>query len=331
MKEKILITAATGKTGAEATKQLLKEGYPVRIFVRSRNAKALELEKLGAEIAIGQFSSYEQWFEALKGIDRVYYCYPIMKGMPESVSKFIKAAEAQNIESVVFMGQWLAEFPDQKSLLTNDTKKCYGLLSKSTLNVVYYNPGFFAENIISLTEIIVQLGIMPNPFGDGICPWISAADQGRVIAALLRDPKPYYGKKVHPTGPKSISMKEMAAIYSRILGRKIMLMPVSDTMFMKAILAARKEYGYDAFTAVQTVFYAQEYKLNRFAVGGPTDVVKQLTGHEPENFQTIARHFIDTSAYSQRTFTNRIEAMKEFMKILFIKLPSKAEQEALNR
>ena len=329
MKQKILITAATGKTSSEAAKQLLKEGYPVRIFVRSRNAKAQELEKLGAEVALGTFSNYEQLSKALDGVQRVYYCYPIMKGMPESVSLFIKAAEAYNIESVVFMGQWLAEFPNQKSLLTNDIKKCYGLLARSAFNVVYYNPGFFAENIIALTEGIIQLGIMPNPFGDGKCPWVSAADQGRVIAALLKDPKPYYGKKVHPTGPKSITMKEVAAIYSKILGRTIM--PASDSMFMKAILAAADEFGYDTFVAVQTVFYAQEYKLNRFDVGGPTDVVKKLTGREPEDFETIAKHFIETSPYKERTLRTRMNAMKKFMKILFVKLPSKAEQEALNR
>ena len=331
MKQKILITAATGKTSSEAAKQLLKEGYPVRIFVRSRNAKAQELEKLGAEVALGTFSNYEQLSKALDGVQRVYYCYPIMKGMPESVSLFIKAAEAYNIESVVFMGQWLAEFPNQKSLLTNDIKKCYGLLARSAFNVVYYNPGFFAENIIALTEGIIQLGIMPNPFGDGKCPWVSAADQGRVIAALLKDPKPYYGKKVHPTGPKSITMKEVAAIYSKILGRKITIMPASDSMFMKAILAAADEFGYDTFVAVQTVFYAQEYKLNRFDVGGPTDVVKKLTGREPEDFETIAKHFIETSPYKERTLRTRMNAMKKFMKILFVKLPSKAEQEALNR
>ena len=33
MKEKILITSATGKTGFEAAKNLLKDGYPVRILV----------------------------------------------------------------------------------------------------------------------------------------------------------------------------------------------------------------------------------------------------------------------------------------------------------
>ena len=45
MEKKILIMLATGKTGYAATVQLLAEGYPVRIFVRSRNAKAMELER----------------------------------------------------------------------------------------------------------------------------------------------------------------------------------------------------------------------------------------------------------------------------------------------
>lgn len=42
MNDKILITAATGKTGYAATVELLKEGYSVKIYVRSRNAKAIE-------------------------------------------------------------------------------------------------------------------------------------------------------------------------------------------------------------------------------------------------------------------------------------------------
>ena len=60
MKQKILITAATGKTGFAAAVELLAEGYPVRAYVRSWNEKAMKLEKLGAEIDIGEFNSYVQ-------------------------------------------------------------------------------------------------------------------------------------------------------------------------------------------------------------------------------------------------------------------------------
>lgn len=329
-KPTILITSATGKTGFEAAKQLLTEGYPVRILVRSKKPKALELAQLGAEIVLGNLDNYHDMVNALTGIDNVYYCYPLAKGMPESVAELIKAAKEQKTRAIVFMGQWLAEFPDQQSLVTNDIKKCYQLLEESGLNIVYYNPGFFAENVIALTEGIVQLGIMPSPFGDGKCPWISAADQGRVIASLLKNPVPHFGRKVHPTGPVSISAQEMAAAYSKILGRKVSLMPISDDMFLKAVMAASDEYGYTAFDAVQTVFYMQEFRKNRFAEGGPTNVVKELTGNEPEDFETIARHFISTSPYQKRSLSKQITAMGKFMKLLRVKIPGKKEQMALN-
>ncbi|MDF5733911.1 MAG: NAD(P)H-binding protein [Rhizonema sp. PD38] len=118
MKEKILITLATGKTGYAATVELLKSGYPVKIFVRSRNQKARELEQLGAEIAIGEFNNYNQLKNALIGVKKVYYCYPIMRGMPENVKLFIDAAQESNLEAVVFMGQRIAEFEDTGSLMT---------------------------------------------------------------------------------------------------------------------------------------------------------------------------------------------------------------------
>ena len=122
----------------------------------------------------------------------------------------------------------------------------------------------------------------------------------------------------------------MASAYSKILGRKVRVMPVSDNMFLKAVLAAADEFGYNEFTAVQTVFYMQEFRLNRFSEGGPTDVVLQLTGREPEDFETIARHFIDSSPYKVKSLIGQIKALRKMMSIFFIKLPGKRAQAQLN-
>ncbi|MEO8116746.1 MAG: NAD(P)H-binding protein, partial [Bacteroidota bacterium] len=203
MNNKILITLATGKTGYATAVQLLKEGYAVRIYVRSKNQKALELEKLGAEIAIGEFNNYNQLKTAMEGITNVYYCYPYKPGMPEDIALFIAVAKEAKINAVIFMGQRIAEFDDTGSALTNDIRKCYDLLEKSGLNVIYFAPGYFADNAFVVTEYVLQLGIMPNPFGDGKNPWISIADMGRCLASLLKNPEPYYGQKLFPTGPKS--------------------------------------------------------------------------------------------------------------------------------
>nr|WP_290933397.1 NAD(P)H-binding protein [Haliscomenobacter sp.] len=200
MKPTILITLATGKTGYASTVQLLQEGYPVRIYVRSRNAKALELEKLGAELTSGSFSDKQQLKRALTGIDNIYYCYPYKSGMAKDVALFIEAAKEANINAVVFMGQRIAEFADTGSALTTDVRKSYDLFTSSGLNVVFFAPGYFADNAFVITEYVLQLGLMPNPFGTGKNPWISIEDMSRCIASLLKKPEPYFGQKLFPTG-----------------------------------------------------------------------------------------------------------------------------------
>ena len=99
------------------------------------------------------------------------------------------------------MGQWLAEFDDQQSRLTNDIKAAYHLLEASGLSVVYLIPGYFAENTVGvLLEFAVQLGLLVSPFGAGCNPVPSHEDLAAVIAALLQNPVPYVGQRLRPTG-----------------------------------------------------------------------------------------------------------------------------------
>lgn len=60
MSKKILITSATGKTGYATAVRLLHEGWPVRIFVRSKSPKAEALEQLVAEVSLGNFDNEAQ-------------------------------------------------------------------------------------------------------------------------------------------------------------------------------------------------------------------------------------------------------------------------------
>jgi NAD(P)H dehydrogenase (quinone) len=331
MKEKILITSATGKTGFPATVQLLKDGYPVRILVRSKNAKAVELEKLGAEVAIGSLTDYAELTNALQNIKRVYYCYPLTPGLLDGTKMFVKAATAQNIEAIVNMGQWLAEFDDQKSVHTNQVKESYKVFERSGLNVVHIIPGFFADNMLFVIEFSIQLGLMFVPHGSGKNPAISNEDLGRVIAALLKNPTPYFGKRLRPTGPHSLSSREMAEIFSKVIGHKVMYINMPIWLFVKGAFKSAKEFGLSAFTISQVRHYFREYQLNKFDIGGSTNVVKELTGKEPDDFETIVKRWIARSPYKQRNFSNWLSAMRKFMEIPFQPVPSMNELEKLNK
>ena len=76
IKPKILVTSAAGHTGAPAVHQLLEKGFPVRAFVRRRDARSDALEARGAEIFVGDLFDYRDLRKAMVGVQRAYYCPP---------------------------------------------------------------------------------------------------------------------------------------------------------------------------------------------------------------------------------------------------------------
>jgi len=330
MNNKILITLATGKTGYATTMQLLQEGYPTRIYVRSKNQRAMELEKLGAETVLGDFNNKQQLRKAMDGIQNVYYCYPYKSGMSDDIMLFIDVAKEAKINAVIFMGQRIAEFEDTGSALTNEIRKSYSILENSGLNVVYFVPTYFADNAFVITEYILQLGLMPNPFGKGKNPWISINDMSRCIAALLKNAEPYFAQRLFATGPKSISPTEMAEIFSKVRGKKVIKMDIPDWLFFKAGIMSGKDFGFDRFAIVQAAFYNKQMQMNRFDIK-PTNIVKQLTGIEPEDFETITKQYFNNSNFKNRTFLTWLTSFIKFSKMPFTKVPGKKEQIVINK
>jgi len=330
LKAKILVFLATGKTGYASTVQLLQEGFPVRIYVHSENEKALALKSLGAEMVVGDFDNREQLQKAIEGVQNVYYCYPYKSGMAKDVALFIEVAKEANIKAVIFMGQRIAEFADTGSAMTSDVRKSYELFKNSGLQVVYFAPGYFADNAFVITEYVLQLGLMPNPFGKGKNPWISVDDMGRCIAALLKNPEPYCGQKLFPTGNKSISPAEMVNIFSKVRGKKVLKLDIPDWLFFKAGIMGGMDFGFDKFAIVQATFYNKQMQMDRFNIE-PTNVVKQLTGREPEDFETITRQYFENSKFKNRSFLSWWRTFVKFNRMPLVKVPGKKEINRINQ
>ena len=72
----ILVTGATGKTGAAVVEQLLERGLPVRALARRHDDRSAHLVKIGAEVVLGDFLDLESMRRAVKDVNRLYFCYP---------------------------------------------------------------------------------------------------------------------------------------------------------------------------------------------------------------------------------------------------------------
>jgi len=77
---RFLITGATGATGGAAAVQLLEQGRQVRAFVHRADERSENLRKLGAEVVVGDLLEFDAVRDALKGVDRAYFVYPIRSG-----------------------------------------------------------------------------------------------------------------------------------------------------------------------------------------------------------------------------------------------------------
>ena len=76
IKPRIIVTGATGKTGSVVVTELLKAGYPVRAMVHREDGRSERLKAQGAEIAVADTSDVERVSDALKDVQRAYYCPP---------------------------------------------------------------------------------------------------------------------------------------------------------------------------------------------------------------------------------------------------------------
>lgn len=313
---KILVTSAAGNTGIPTTLQLLEKGFEVRAFVRSDDHRAQALRKAGAEIFVGDLYSITDMRKAMVGIQRAYQCAPAAPFGLHFGSVFAIAAQEAKLEHVVMLGQWLSHH-HHPSMATREiwlNEEILKLLPNTTLTVI--NVGWFAENYFFVLETAAQLGILPLPLGDGDvkknAPPSNKDIAAAAVAALI-DPETHAGKTYRPTGSELLSPNEIAAIMGKVLGRKVKYQDIPESMMLKAL----KTQGFPEMMPTQLRYYTEDYRQGAFAIHAPTTVVKDLTGKEAEDFESITREMVAARSEAKRTFANKLTAIKNFLKIPF--------------
>jgi len=327
MKIKILVTATNGHTGFPAAKELLNLRFEVRAMVRNHhNPKAQVLKKLGAELFIGDMNDYRDMKKALIGVKRAYFCPPFGRNtLFQTNAFFIAAEESPELEHVVYMSQWLL---NQNHPSINTKMQWLGdqiVKRHKRVKYTFVNPGMFAFTYFFTVEFIAQLGIMPTAIqGEGLNAPPSEDDQGRVVAHILKSPEKHHQKTYRPTGPKVISQQEVAEVFGKVLNKRIRLMPISEKMLLKSLKAG----NYPIYEYSNIRYYLNDVSENVFAINGTTNVVKELTGNEPEDFETIVQNYVSQMPEAKQTFTNKLKAIRNFMKIFFTKVPDMKEFES---
>lgn len=308
VKPKILVTGATGKTGAVVVARLREAGWPVRAVLRVDDGRRAALERLGAEVVVADLFDLERLAAAARGTQRAYFVPPYHPSMLHAATAFGQAARAANVEVVVGLGQWLAS-PSHPALLTRQQWLVDRMFeSLPGVGYVRLNTGYFADNTLRFVDMAALLGILPDLTGDSRDAPPSNDDIGRVAAALLMHADAHVGRSYRPTGPRLVTTRDVAEALTRALGRTVRAVPVPLWIVAKG--ARRAGVGELEFTSF--VSYLEDHRQGAFELGAPNDVVLEVTGRPAEDIEVTAHRYAG-SPQARRTFGRVARAWLDFL------------------
>jgi uncharacterized protein YbjT (DUF2867 family) len=217
IKPRIIVTGATGKTGSVVVTELLKAGYPVRAMVHREDGRSAQLKAQGAEISVADISDVERVADALRDVQRAYFCPPYDPYMIQGAVAFGVAAKEARLEHIVGLTQWLAS-PSHPSLLTRQSWLVNRLFSM-TAGVAHtiVNPGFFADSYLVTIGLAAYFGVFRRLSLDvRQKPQRATFERGyrASAAAVLMDPTRHAGKSYRPTGPELLGHDELRIVHS---------------------------------------------------------------------------------------------------------------------
>ncbi len=282
---RILVTGAAGKTGAAAVEQLLERGFPVRALVRRQDNRSARLEGLGAEVVVGNLHDLKSMRAAMQSVKSVYFVYPPQgEFLVEATTIAAVAARAAGVEALVNMSQISAR-ENSDSPLARQHWLSENVFDWADVGAVHLRPTFFAENLVMFGAVTVAAeGKLYLPYGTEKHAPVAAADIARVVVGILTDPVGHVGERYIVTGPRNLSMAEIAGVLGRELGKPVEHVDLPVEAWGEVIA------GVDGMTdSLVTHLKAVAVDHQNGIFRGETDIVERIGGRPPQALDEFIR------------------------------------------
>jgi len=221
MKEIILVTGAAGATGGQVARELLRNQARVRALVHRKDHRSEELEKLGAEVAVGDLQNLTDLRAAMGGVRTAYFVYPLSPTIVGASVAFAQAAREGELDLVVNMSQ-LPAASDAASPASLNHWLSEEAFNWSGVPFAHIRANFFMEWMLRVAPIVKAAGVVTMPWTpSSLCTPVATEDVARAIATMLLTPAPHVGKYHELVGPELLSWAQYAETLSKVIGKDI--------------------------------------------------------------------------------------------------------------
>ncbi len=278
----ILVTGATGTNGRLVVEALLRAGAPVRAMVQDPTRGA-DLERAGAQLAVADFDRPDTLDGALAGVERSLLLSAVDERLVEREARFVERAKKAGLRHLVkfsAIGAHLAA----SFTFGRQHGRSERLIVDSGLTFTFIQPNFFMQNLLWSADTIKARGELYSTLGATPASHVDARDIASVIAATLTEPIDRHAGKIHlVTGPVALTFARVAETFSRVLGRSVRYVNLTDVQ-LKAGLLASGQRDWQATALVELNTYARQGHASVV-----TDTVERITSRAARTVEQWAQ------------------------------------------
>ena len=267
----ILVLGATGKTGRRIVKRLEDGGHKVRRGSRSATPSF-------------DWNNEAGWDDCLAGVEAAYINYSpdlAMPGATDSIQAFVNRAKQHGVKHLVLLSGRGEE----------EAQACERIVQNSGIDWTIVRSSWFNQNFSEGAFVeMVLAGQITLPNVDTPEPFVDVDDIAEVAAVALTEPG-HVGEVYEVTGPRLLTLADVAAELSNATGRKIEYVPVPHDAFVAGVA----ESG-----APEEVVWMLDYLFATVLDGRNaylTDGIQRALGREPKDFADYAREIAATGAW----------------------------------
>ena len=274
----VLVLGATGTTGSELVRLLEAKGARA---LRATHRSAKLANEVQLDLASG--SGVREAFA--KARRAFLMCPPGFTNQDVLLGRAIEAAREARHERVVLMSAMGADADPNAPM-----RKAELALERSGLPFAVLRPNWFMQNFHTFwLPSIRALGRIQLPAGTAKGSFIDARDTAACAAELLVGSAPL-GAAYDLTGPEALDHDQVAAILSRVSGRRVQFEDITPESARASLLAAGLPPDYVEFLLLILGFFKAGYSAR------VTDNVQRLTGRAATTFERYAQDHRQTWA-----------------------------------
>ena len=275
--ERILVLGGKGKTGRRVAERLTAEGLPVRI---------------GSRFGVPPFDWEDPttWPGALAGVWSAYITYQpdlAFPGAADRVGAFADMAVANGVCRLVLLSGRNEPEAQRAERLVQDSGAEWTLVRSSFFSQ-NFSESFFAD-LVSRREITL-------PAGDVAEPFVDADDVAEIVAESLTTDL-HVDRLYEVTGPRLLTMFDVAAEISEKTGRDVRYVPVTGDEFASIL---RAEGLPDDVAAGITDLFTQVLDGRGAYL---SDGVQRALGRPPRDFADYVRETAGSGAWGAPVVT----------------------------